>query len=146
MDATLRLEGAMAKPCSVCRKWFEPNPRAVKHAKTCSPDCRRELHRRRCCEWHVRNPDYDREDRLRRKVAPARTGPPPVDPLAEVDWSAARDAVGLEVQVVVEEAAKVLVRAARDAVPRKVRGESVKPRRLPPQATRDAVGPRGPSP
>ncbi len=136
----------MAKPCSVCRRWFEPNPRAVKHAKTCSPACRRELHRRRCREWHVRNPDYDRAERLRGKVVPAQAGPPPTDPLERVDWSAARDAVGLETQVLIEETAKVFARAARDAVTAK-RGERPgEPRRVPREAPRDAVGRGGPSP
>jgi hypothetical protein len=38
------------------------------------------------------------------------------DPLAEVVWDAARDAVGVEVSVIVEETGKVLVCWARDAV------------------------------
>jgi len=38
------------------------------------------------------------------------------DPLAEVLWDAARDAVGMEVAVIVEETGKVLVGWTRDAV------------------------------
>jgi hypothetical protein len=38
------------------------------------------------------------------------------DPMAELVWDAARDAVGMEVAVIVEETGKVLVDWARDAV------------------------------
>ena len=136
----------MSRPCSVCRKRFEPDPRAAKHAKTCSPACRQELHRRRCLSWHARHPDYDREQRLRGRVVPAREGAPPAAPLDEVDWSAARDAVGLEVQVVVEEVVKVLARGARDAVRSKEKGKAIKPHQVPLSRGRDAVGRSGPAP
>ncbi len=39
-----------------------------------------------------------------------------VDPLRQLDWERARDAVGLQVAVIIEESAQVLVDWARDAV------------------------------
>jgi hypothetical protein len=39
------------------------------------------------------------------------------DPLCGIDWAIAKDVVGLEVAVLVEEAGKILVRWARDAIP-----------------------------
>jgi len=53
-------------------------------------------------------------ERVRREVVAA--APLHRDPLAEVVWEAARDAVGVEVAVIVEETGKVLVGWARDAV------------------------------
>jgi hypothetical protein len=107
------------RPCCVCRKWFGPQARSGKQQRCCArPECRRERHRRACASWRKRYPDYDRELRLRQRVV---RGPPVGealnrDPLAEVSWEAARDAVGLEVAVIMEETGKVLVSWARDAV------------------------------
>jgi hypothetical protein len=110
---------ARKRPCSLCRKWFVPQRRAGDRQRVCSAErCQAERHRRACERWHERHPDYDREHRLRERVR-RESGPgEPLgrDPLAEVAWEAARDAVGMEVSVIVEETAKVLVSWARDAV------------------------------
>jgi hypothetical protein len=53
-------------------------------------------------------------DRVRREAVAGE--PLHRDPLAEVVWDAARDAVGVEVAVIVEETGKVLVDWARDTV------------------------------
>lgn len=57
------------RPCRVCRKWFQPNPRAGNRQKVCSePACQRERHRRNCAAWRQHNPDYDRGNRLRERL------------------------------------------------------------------------------
>ena len=112
---------ARQRPCRICRKWFRPDPRAGDRQHTCgSAACRRERHRRACAAWHRSNPDYDREDRLRRRlhreVKPVVSDPLAVPPLARLDREAARDAVGLEVIVVLEVVVQLLWTATRDAV------------------------------
>ena len=110
---------ARKRPCRVCRKWFAPHPRAGARQRTCGSDeCQRERHRRACAEWHGRHSDYDREGRLRARVRiEAPSGEPLTrDPLVEVAWDVARDAVGMETAVIVEETGKVLALWARDAV------------------------------
>ena len=111
------------------------------------PECQRERHRRSCADWHTRHPGYDRDERLRKKVRPPREGPPSgaeADPLAEIDWGAARDVVGAESAVFVEETQKVLVAWARDVVraemPR-MKGETAKQLN---KRSRDEIG--GPAP
>lgn len=139
------------RPCSVCRRWFTKNPRA-KHQRTCSVECRRALHRRQCAEWRARNPDFDRENRLRDRVVkpeasePAPDAPLPADPLPRVLWGVARDAVGWEVAVVVEESAKVIVDWARDAVLSRSKSGSTSSTKVLTPAARDAVEARGPPP
>jgi len=130
---------ALTKPCSVCRKWFEPSPRAVRHQKTCGADCRKALHRRRCKEWRQRNPDYDRAHRLANAVVPEPDAPLPADPLRLVDWDKARAAIGVCAQVVIAEVAKVSIRAARDAVTQEVKVLRGELSRVPRQPARDAV-------
>lgn len=107
------------RPCRVCGKWFQPHPRAGKRQRVCGrEECGRERHRRACTAWHERHPDYDRERRLRERVrVEAPVGDAlSRDPLAEIAWDRARDAVGLEAAVIVEETGKVLALWARDAV------------------------------
>jgi hypothetical protein len=110
---------ARKRPCRVCGKWFEPHPRAGKRQRACGrEDCGRERHRRACAAWREQHPDYDRERRLRERLRTEVAGGEPLwrDPLTEIAWDAARDAVGLEAAVIVEETGKVLTLWARDAV------------------------------
>jgi hypothetical protein len=118
---------ARKRPCRICRKWFAPHPRAGDRQRACGAvSCQNERHRRACEAWRRRQPDYDREDRLRRRLVRQRETNCPggllADPLHELDWSAARDAVGLQVAVTIEEAARVVHQWARDAVRRQVVG------------------------
>jgi hypothetical protein len=104
------------RPCRICRRWFWPDTRAGDRQKTCSrPGCQRERHRRACADWHRRNPDYDREGRLRRRVVPEEPHRPR-EPLDGLAWPAVRDAVGLQVAVIIDESGRLLERWTRDAV------------------------------
>jgi hypothetical protein len=117
---------ASKRPCKICRKWFQPDPRAGPRQRTCSrPQCQRERHRRSCASWHHCNPDYDRETRLRGRLAQTR---PKSGESDLVSWPAARDAVGLEVLILLEEFRQLLVDFVRDAVARQAmvfKGKSV---------------------
>ena len=107
---------ARKRPCRICRRWFDPHPRAGDRQRTCSAaDCQRERHRRACATWRSQHPNYDREDRLRRRLQVPEKATTSA-PLRGIDWSAARDAVGLQVAVVIEETGQVLHNWARDAV------------------------------
>lgn len=115
------------RPCMICRRWFDPHPRAGPRQRACSkPECQRERHRRACADWRRRNPDYDAEDRLRRRVqaedgaAVLGSGSSALDRPPGLQWDAVQDAVGLQVGVVIEEAAKVLAEWVRDAVAPKI--------------------------
>jgi hypothetical protein len=135
---------ARQRPCRVCRKWFRPDPRAGDRQHTCdAPACQRERHRRACAAWHRSNTDYDREDRLRRRlhreVTPLVTDPLAVPPMARLDREAARDAVGLEVMVVLEVVAQLLWTATRDAVVAQRVGRKEVARRLPGPTARDGM-------
>ena len=110
--------------CRICGQTFWPHPRAGKRQRVCGEKvCQVERHRRDCAEWRRRNPDYDREERLRKKVRskpePKRPGPGRAvepDPLQRLPWEAIQGVVGLEVRVVLEEYGLVLVPWARDVV------------------------------
>jgi hypothetical protein len=111
------------RPCRECGKWFRPDPRPGDRQHTCSSrKCQRERHRRACEEWRKKNPEYDREERVRKKVVKEVVPPGAgVDPMLGIAWDAARDEIGLEAGVVIEETGKVLVSWVRDEIARQVR-------------------------
>jgi len=98
--------------------------------RTCSdPRCQKERHRRNCAQWHRNNPDYDREERLRSRLVQqeqARQRAVTADPLGAINETVARDLVGLQLYVFVEEIGKHLIDWARDLVSEQaieIRGE-----------------------
>ena len=131
------------RPCRICRCWFVPNPRARRWQRACDrPQCQRERHRLACERWRTRNADYDRDRRLRERLRAEEVGASGLeaDPLRALDWSVARDAVGLEVTVFVEETGKVLHSWARDAVIAQGLGIAGKSRQVPARGVRDDMG------
>jgi hypothetical protein len=83
-------------------------------------DCQRERHRQACAHWRQREAEADRCHRLRQRLrveaggeAGGQGGRRP-----QIAWDAVRDAVGLEVRVVLEEILRLLEAAVRDAVAR----------------------------
>lgn len=56
------------RPCSICRKWFQPIPQQIKRQKTCSPACQNELHRRQCEKWNKKNKAYFKNNYLADKI------------------------------------------------------------------------------
>ena len=104
--------------CRICRRWFLRDARPGGRQHVCGdPACQRERHRRACQVWRGKNRLYDRHDRLvRRLVGGGGARPAAGDPLATIDWEAARTVVGLDVAVVVEESGKVLTQWTRDAI------------------------------
>lgn len=128
------------KPCRICRRWFRPDPRARSQQRVCSSeDCQRERRRRNAAAWRVEHAEQIEADRLRDKL---RADPDPpaevveADPLSKIDPLAARIAVGLKTQVVLEEYVKVALGAARIAVPAKAGRGRREPTEVPPARAR----------
>ena len=135
------------RPCRVCRRWFQPHPRAGSRQTVCSqPECQRERHRRASLAWWRRNPDYNSEGRLRERVNRGKSAEGIVDlgcnPMQRLDWDAVQDAVGLEVAVIIEESGKVVGEWVQDAVlPQSLAGRGF-PRQLIDSGCQDEIAPR----
>ena len=125
------------RPCRICRCWFVPHPRAAGRQHVCSrADCQRERHRRACRNWRQREGPAERAHRLRQRLLVAGDGrPTAVAP--RVSWDAVRDAVGLEVAVILEEISRLLEDLVRDAVRRQVHVPATESRRVSPGERRD---------
>lgn len=131
------------RPCKICRRWFEPHPRAGDRQRVCSkPACQQERHRRADRAWHGRNPDYDRKRRLRERLGD-EPEPAEPDPLDELDWRAAEEAVGPAHRVVIERAVRLLIAWAQDAVASREEFAPEDLRRLPADRAQDAVASKG---
>lgn len=128
---------ACKRPCSICRRWFMPHPRAGKRQKVCGRDeCQRERHRRACKAWHERERDAVREERLEKKLKEAGGGG---EVGAVVSSEAARDAVPLEVRVFIGVIAGLLRLSMRDAVEREVAKITLESGRHPLRTRRDGI-------
>lgn len=94
------------RPCAICRRWFQPNPRVAHSQKTCGPDCSKVLTQRRQAAWRSQNPDYDQDRRLRAKVRQAEQPGatlaviPHSEPSARLPWSLVQTAFGAERAVI----------------------------------------------
>jgi len=129
--------------CRICGEWFRPHPRAKGQQRVCGREsCQRERHRQACVDWHHRNPGYDRERRLAERLerpAPEPDDPPPdplqVDPLAQIRWSKAREAIGGEATLIIEACGRAITGWARDAIIEKTT-------QYPPVTDRVLSGPR----
>jgi hypothetical protein len=141
---------ARKRPCSVCRRWFEPDPRTAKWQRTCGRrECQRARHAKACAGWHAKNPGYDAERRLRERVlvaSPSVASAPVGDPRVGLRWDVARDEMGLKVAVVTYELTGLLLEWARDGMTSKALGERRQVDRLPSGSARDERVPGGPSP
>lgn len=139
-----------SRPCSVCRKRFVPHARTRKTQRTCGlAACRAEQHRRSRAAWRAAHPDYDREGRLRERLrAGGADGCPPsgADALRQVDWTVAREAIGLEVSVVIEETGQVLARGLQEAMRAQRLEITGKSAQVATKAVQEAIGPRPRSP
>jgi hypothetical protein len=109
------------RPCRICRRWFVAHPRAADRQRVCgSSQCQRERHRRACKAWREREAEEERRHRLRLRLRAEATDSQPA--AGGVRWPVVRDAVGLQVSVILEELVRVLEDVVRDAVSRQVAG------------------------
>lgn len=143
------------RPCSICRRWFEPDARVGARQRACSaPACQRARHHRSDQAWHARNLDYDRERRLQQKLANAKEAaaaapapsPPARGALRGLPLATVQDEWSLKERVVLEELLRHLMRWAQDEMKLqafRILGDF---RKVLPRAAQDETAPGGPSP
>lgn len=132
---------AKARPCRICHVWFPPAARAGDRQHVCGkPECQQEWHRRNCALWHGKHPGYDQEMRLRKRLTKdTSVEERKADPLRAIDWDKAKAVAGLEVAVLIEETAKVVVQGARDPVRLQIHESKGVIDKVPHRAARDSV-------
>src|SRR5258708_26065911 len=91
------------RPCSICRKWFHPDPRVGARQRCClAASCQEERRRGTQAAWRADNADYFTARRLRERTTPATESSRPVDPprpprpLDRLPWDIAQDEFGAQ--------------------------------------------------
>jgi hypothetical protein len=86
------------KPCSICRRWFEPDARVGRRQRVCSsPECQRKRRRQKQAAWRRSRPDYFTARRILKR-AEADRPPEPLRvkrPVNALPWDIAQDEMGV---------------------------------------------------
>src|SRR5713226_7245613 len=109
---------ARKRPCTICRRWFRPDPRARERQHACGkPECQTKRRQETQASWRRRNPDYGIAYRIDQRSA--QTQPPPEvlrvpTPLNQLPWEFAKDQFGPQCADFIAVLAGLLVRFAKD--------------------------------
>jgi hypothetical protein len=137
------------RPCAICGRWFTKDPRVgTRHRVCATAECRAARNRKACASWRASHPDEVKASRLRRKLPKVPPDPPEavlLAPMRHFSPRVVRHVMPVEVVVVLEEVAKVLVHIARHEMPPKVKLREAVPRKvLPRDARHETDAARGP--
>src|SRR6267154_148786 len=134
------------KPCSICRRWFRPDPRVGSRQHACGkPECQVSRRQKTQARWRRRNTDYAIAYRLDQRKAQTPSPPEPLrlpPPLNQLPWDVAKDQFGPQGADFIGVMGALIVRAAKD----QIRPYLIDPTRLPntvpltPQKTRPGLG------
>jgi hypothetical protein len=108
---------ARKKPCSICRRWFRPDPRVGNRQRACGQaDCQAVRRQQTQAAWRERNPDYFRARWMQARSA---LSPPPkpvllVSPLNHLPWDLAQEKFGAQGADFLAVMGKVLLTSTQD--------------------------------
>ena len=105
------------RPCSICRRWFRPDPRIGSRQRACrNSDCQAARRVQTQKSWRDRNADYFVARRIQergnqeKRSEPLRLPPP----LNRLPWDIAQDQFGVQGADFIGVFGTVLLRAAQD--------------------------------
>ncbi len=134
------------RPCSCCRKWFDPDPRVGERQRACSAEeCQRERRAQTQAAWRAGRPDYSYERLLAERVVDQRKAkrdlePLPVRrPLDRLPWQHAVDEMGFKAADFLGVFGRVLVRSAKDEMRAQLADLAGKYQGHPPGGAKDQI-------
>jgi len=108
---------ARKRPCTICRRWFRPDPRVGSRQRACgNPECQAARREQTQRNWRESRPDYFTARRIRergeqdRPPEPLRLPPP----LSRLPWDIAQDQFGVQGTDFIGILSTVLLRATQD--------------------------------
>src|SRR5450631_171968 len=108
---------ARKRPCTICRRWFLPNPRVGARQKACGqPECQSARRQKSQASWRRRNPEYATAYRIQQRAA-AEPPPEPLRmpaPLNQLPWDLAKDQFGGQGADFIGVLGALLIRTAKD--------------------------------
>jgi hypothetical protein len=137
------------RPCRICHRWFQPDPRVGDRQRVCSSaGCQVARRQKTQASWRERNPDYFGARRLKERAANA--APPPAlppeplrvpPPLNRLPWDVAQDEFGHQGADFLGLFGRVLLGAVQDQ--RRAQGSRCASRVIVSAASRRRVGGHG---
>ena len=95
------------RPCSICRRWFRPDPRIGNRQHACGKsECQASRRQKTQASWRRRNQDYAIGNRLGQRKAQFPPPPEPLRlpaPLNQLPWDVAKDQFGPQVRAAKDE-------------------------------------------
>src|SRR6185503_19934796 len=108
------------RPCSICRRWFRPDPRVGSRQHACGKsECQVSRRQKTQASWRRRNRDYAIAWRLDRRKAQAPAPPEPLRlpaPLNQLPWDVAKDEFGSQGADFIGVMGALIVRTAKDPI------------------------------
>ena len=111
---------ARKKPCTICRRWFRPDPRVGTRQRACgNPDCQKARRQKTQSDWRNRNPGYSMSWRIDQRAstqpeAPEALRMPP--PLNQLPRDVAKDQFGPQGTDFIGIMASLILRTAKDQI------------------------------
>ena len=106
------------RPCTICRRWFRPGPRAGDRQRACdAPECQAGRRQKTQARWRNRNRDYAIGWRIDRRVAQAQQPPELLRlpaPLNQLPWDVAKDQFGAKGADFIGVMGSLILRVAKD--------------------------------
>jgi hypothetical protein len=132
------------RPCSICRRWFRPDPRVGARQHACrQPECRTARRKKTQAQWRAKNPDYAVGYRLQQRSAQERP-PEPLRvpaPLNRLPWDVAKDEFGGKATDFLSVMSALLMRSAKDQIRLYLIDARRLPGALPPPDGKDPCAP-----
>ena len=129
---------ARKRLCTICRRWFRPDPRVGERQRACDrPECQTARRKKAQASWRRRNPDYSIAWRLDRRKAQTEE---PV-PLPQLPWNVAKDEFGSQGADFLGVMSALILRAAKDEIRLYPIDPTGLPNRLPPAAEKTSFTP-----
>ena len=128
---------ARKRPCTICRRWFRPDPRVGSRQRACgNPDCQTARRQKAQANWRDRNPGYSIAWRIDQRAAQAEA-PEPLrlpPPLNQLPWDIAKDQFGSQGADFIGVMGALIVRTAKDQIRPYLAEPKAVPGTLPPPA------------
>ena len=109
---------ARKRPCSICRRWFRPDPRVGSRQQACGQAaCQTARRQKTQARWRRRNPGYATAYRIDRRAAQKEPEPEPLRlpaPLNQLPWDLAKDQFGTQGADFIGAMGTLLIRSAKD--------------------------------
>ena len=110
---------ARKKPCRICRRWFQPDPRVGGRQRACrTPECQTARRQKTQASWRDRNPGYGMAWRMDQRTAGIQPPEPlrlPV-PLNQLPWNVAKDQFGVQGADFISVMGALIIRTAKDQI------------------------------